>query len=92
MLTEVGTRKEMYPDHEFPGMYGRRLQWARWLISCVEPPPNEGHDMSAGRVTARPRAEELLQWIHDKGFRPMDESLRELGDYLEKDYKANTES
>ena len=48
--------------------------------------------MSAGRVTARPRAEELLHWIHGKGFRPMDESLKELGDYLERDYKANTES
>ncbi|KAK4632291.1 NAD-dependent epimerase/dehydratase terH [Fulvia fulva] len=57
-----------------------------------EPPPNEGYDMSAGRVTARPRAEELLEWISGKTFRPMEESLKELGDYIEKDYKANTES
>lgn len=48
--------------------------------------------MSAGRVTARPRAEELLEWISGKTFRPMEESLKELGDYIEKDYKANTES
>ncbi|EME47168.1 hypothetical protein DOTSEDRAFT_124738 [Dothistroma septosporum NZE10] len=57
-----------------------------------EPPPDEGCDMAAGRVTTRPRAEELLQWVHGTGFRPMEESLKELGDYFERDYKANTES
>jgi len=43
-----------------------------------DPPENEGVDMA--NVTGRPRAERLLKWLGRDGFRPMEESMKEVCD------------
>ncbi|KAK5129956.1 hypothetical protein LTR08_002673 [Meristemomyces frigidus] len=43
-----------------------------------DPPENEGEDLTT--VTARPRAEALLKWFGRPGWRPEEESLREICD------------
>jgi len=72
--------KRMYPDHEFPGKSPLIThEMAPADADCFpDPPENEGIDMA--NVTGRPRAERLLKWLGRDGFRPMEESMKEVCD------------
>lgn len=50
------------------------------LCAVPDVPENEGADQS--QITARPRAEAMLQWLGRPGFRPKDESIKELVDAI----------
>lgn len=45
-----------------------------------EPSPDEGEDLS--NVVGREQAVELLKWMGKSGFRPLDESLKEVSDFI----------
>ncbi|KAK5738452.1 hypothetical protein LTR17_005980 [Elasticomyces elasticus] len=45
-----------------------------------DPPENEGVDMA--NVVGRDRAEGLLKWLGKDGWRPMEESMKEVCDTL----------
>ncbi|CAJ2513042.1 Uu.00g011610.m01.CDS01 [Anthostomella pinea] len=69
--------------------YADNKTWTDWIgrlrgmypgHQFPDPPENEGKDMA--NVTARPRAEELLKWLGRPGFRPLEESLKEVCDTM----------
>ncbi|KAK5128979.1 hypothetical protein LTR85_000312 [Meristemomyces frigidus] len=81
----------LHPDYKCERVFGyaHPKTWTDWIARLKkmyqdhdfpEPPENEGHDMA--NVTARPRAEALLKWLGQPGFRPMDESLKENCDLM----------
>lgn len=45
-----------------------------------EPSPDEGNDLS--NIVTQGEAEDLLRWIGKPGWRPLDESLREVSDFI----------
>lgn len=72
--------RELYP--------GKSCEYCLALVACYrangatvpESLPNEGRDEST--ITAMPRAEALLQWLGQPGFRPAEESLKEAADAI----------
>ena len=72
--------------------YGHRKTWTEWIKllkqwypdrKFPQPMPHESVDLS--NVTARPNAEYYLRWLHGKGFKAMDESIRETIESFPKD-------
>ena len=50
------------------------------LICNLEPSPDEGEDLS--NVVGRQKAEDLLSWMGKPGWRPLDESLKAVSDFI----------
>lgn len=51
-----------------------------------EPSPHEGQDLS--NVTGRDFARNLLKWMGNSDWRPLDESLKEVSDFILLDQTA----
>ena len=73
--TFIAKFREWYPEHTWPGGSTERDGGRCCNDRRTDPPRNEGVDLA--NVTAQPRAEELLRWLGQPGWRPMDESLKE---------------
>lgn len=53
-------------------------------ISAIDPPENEGWDLST--IVDQPKAENLLIWLGQPGWRPMEDSMRDAFDKLAADH------
>jgi nucleoside-diphosphate-sugar epimerase len=84
----------IHPDANNERIFGfaHRKCWTDWIPmfkewypnrTFPEPMPNEGRDMS--NITARPKAEGYLKWLHGKGWTPMEESMRAAVESFPKD-------
>jgi nucleoside-diphosphate-sugar epimerase len=83
----------IHPDTKSERIFGfaHRKSWTVWIPMLRQwypqhkfPDPVPGEPMDLTTITARPRAEALLKWLHGKGFVPMEESMRAVADPLVK--------
>lgn len=83
----------IHPDAKSERIFGfaHRKSWTEWIPMLrkwypdhkfPDPMPNEGIDMS--NITARPKAEGYLKWLHGQGWVPMEQSIRSLVDSFPK--------
>ncbi|KAK4891091.1 hypothetical protein LTR27_010298 [Elasticomyces elasticus] len=79
------------PDAKNERIFGfaHNKTWTDWIARLEkmypshdfpDPPENEGVDMA--NVVGRDRAESLLKWLGKDGWRPMEESMKEVCDTL----------
>lgn len=85
----IARLRRMYPQHKFPGkcpphkpctVVIRMGDPSTNNICGADPPENEGSDLS--RVVDQPKAEALLKWLGQPGWRPMEDSMRDAFDRL----------
>ncbi|KAK8117879.1 NAD-P-binding protein [Apiospora kogelbergensis] len=85
----------LHPDFKGERVFGyaHRKTWTDWIQRLramypehkfPDPPENEGQDLS--NVIGRPRAESLLKWLGQPGWRPMEESMKEAFDVIAAKY------
>ncbi|KAK6854060.1 hypothetical protein PG995_010872 [Apiospora arundinis] len=85
----------LHPDFKRERVFGyaHRKTWTDWIQRLrgmypehkfPDPPENEGQDLS--NVVGRPRAESLLKWLGQPGWRPMEESMKEAFDIIATKY------
>lgn len=51
-----------------------------FLFIWLDPPENEGWDLA--NIVDQPRAEALLKWLGQPGWRPLEESMKEAFDTI----------
>ncbi|KEY63846.1 hypothetical protein S7711_09908 [Stachybotrys chartarum IBT 7711] len=75
--------RAMYPTHKFPGTATLLLMTSEptdWIHPCVDPPESEAENLEI--ILDQSRAEALLKWFGKDGFRPMEESMKEVFDTM----------
>lgn len=81
----------LHPGYRGERIFGcaHRKNWADWITRLrkmypnhqfPDPPKEEGENVE--NIVDRPRAEALLQWAGKAGFRPMEESIKEVFDTM----------
>ncbi|KNG49345.1 aldehyde reductase [Stemphylium lycopersici] len=81
----------LHPEYQGERIFGcaHRKNWTDWITRLrkmypnhqfPDPPKEEGENME--KIVNQPRAEALLQWAGKAGFRPMEESIKEVFDTM----------